>query len=80
MRVNLEARLLVIADAISAFAAKTQNPDLAAKVEMTKSSLDRLPDPDLVNTAERVSEAATANLAALAPSGPTPAPSPAPPK
>jgi len=71
MRDDLEEKVLVTADAIGAFAAKTDNNDLAAQVEVTKSSLDRLPDSDLVQTAQRVIDAATANLAALAPYGVT---------
>jgi hypothetical protein len=71
VRDDLEERLLAIADAIAAFAAKTFDNDLAAKVEMTKSSLDRLPESDLVLATKRVSEAADANLAALAPYGVT---------
>lgn len=71
IRDDLEEKLLVIGDAIAAFAAKTANNDLAAQVEMTRSSLDRLPDSDLIQTAGRVIEAAEANLAALAPFGVT---------
>lgn len=71
MRDDLEEKLLVMADAIAAFAAKTDNNDLAAQVEMTKSSLDRLPDSNLVQAAQRVVDAAEANLAALAPYGVT---------
>jgi hypothetical protein len=44
---------------------------LAAQVEVTKSSLDRLPDSDLVQTAQRAIDAATANLVALAAYGVT---------
>lgn len=71
IRDDLEEKLLVIGDAIAAFAAKAGNNDLAAQVEMTKSSIDRLPDSDLVQTAQRVIDAAGANLAALAPFGVT---------
>lgn len=65
IRDDLEEKALVIADAVAAFAAKTGNKDLGAQVEVTKSSLDRLPDSDLVQTAQRVIDAATANLPAL---------------
>jgi hypothetical protein len=65
VRDDLEEKLLVIADAIAAFAAKTANPDLAAQVEVTKSSLDRLPDSDLVQTAERVAALTGENLSDL---------------
>jgi hypothetical protein len=70
-RDDLEEKLLVIADAIAAFAAKSANPDLAAKAEMTKSSIDGLSDSDVVQTAQRVSEAANANVAVLGPYGVT---------
>ena len=71
VRDDLEEKLLVIADAIGAFAAKTEDHDLAAQVEFTRSSLDRLPDSDLVQAAQRVIDAAEANLAAVAPYGVT---------
>lgn len=72
VRDDLEEKLLVIADLIAAFAAKTANPELAAQVQMTKSSLDGLPDSGLVQTAKRVTEAAEANMAPLAAYGVTP--------
>lgn len=70
-RDDLEEKLLVIADAISAFAAKIADPVLGAKVEMTKSSLDRLPDGDLVQTAQQVAGLAGEKLAELEPYGVT---------
>jgi hypothetical protein len=66
VRDDLEEKLLVIGDAIAAFAQKTADADLAAKVEMTKSSLDGLSDSDLVQAAKRVTDAATEHLAAIA--------------
>jgi hypothetical protein len=66
LRDDLETKLLVLAGAISALAAKNSDPALAAKVEMNRSSLDRLAASELVQTAKRVREAATENLAALA--------------
>lgn len=66
VRGDLEDRILEIADQLSALASKTANMDLGAKVEMTRSSLDRLQDDNLVQTAQRVSTEATANLDALA--------------
>lgn len=69
VRDDLEEKLIVTADAIAAFAAKMENPALAARVELNRSLLDRLPASDLVQTAQRVIDAATANLAALAPYG-----------
>lgn len=67
----LEEATLAIADQLSALAAKTQDMDLSAQVEMTKSSLDQLLDSDLEQTAERVSSLATTNIAALADYGVT---------
>jgi hypothetical protein len=66
VRDALEDKLSVVADAIAAFAEKTKNPDLAAKVELNRSIIDRLSDSDLTLAAERVLDATTANLAALA--------------
>jgi hypothetical protein len=66
VRDTLEDKLSVVADAIAAFAEKTKNPDLAAKVELNRSVIDRLSDSDLALAANRVLEATTANLAALA--------------
>jgi hypothetical protein len=71
VRDDLEEKLLVTAGAISAFAAKNANPDLGAQVEMTRSSLDRLPASDLVQTGQRVVDAATDHLAELADYGVT---------
>lgn len=71
VRDDLEEKLLVTAGAISAFAAKNADPDLAAQVEMNRSSLDRLPASDLVQTGQRVVDAATGHLAALADYGVT---------
>lgn len=66
LRDILEDKLSVVADAIAAFAEKTKNADLAAKVELNRSVIDRLSDSDLILAANRVLEATTANLAALA--------------
>lgn len=71
VRDDLEEKLLVMADAIAAFAAKSGDPALAAQVEMTRSLLDRLPASDLVQTAQRVIDAVTGNLAGLGPYGVT---------
>jgi len=70
-RNDLEEKMMEVGSQVAAFAAKGNDHDLAAKVEMTKSSLDRMSDSDLVQTAKRVAEAATANQAALAPYGVT---------
>ena len=64
-RTDLEDKTLEIADQISAFAAKSDDNDLGAQVEMTKSSLDKLQDTDLEQTAERVGKLANDNIAAF---------------
>jgi hypothetical protein len=66
VRDALEDKLSVVADAIAAFAEKTANPDLAAKVELNRSVIDRLSDSDLTLAAQRVMAATDQNLAALA--------------
>jgi hypothetical protein len=66
VRDELKEETLRIADQLSALATKTDNMDLAAQVEMTKSSLDKLLDNDLEQAAERVANLATTNIAALA--------------
>jgi hypothetical protein len=71
LRDDLEEKLLVIADAIAAFAAKIGNPDLAAQADLTKSSIDRLADSNLVQTAGRIADLATEKLADLGPYGVT---------
>jgi hypothetical protein len=65
-RNDLEEKTLEIADQLSALATKNGDNDLGAKVEMTKSSLDKMTDSDLEQTAERVAGLATDNIAALA--------------
>src|SRR5207253_5943681 len=70
-RTDLEDQTLEIADQLAALAAKTGNHTLAAKVDVTKSSLDRLVDSDLEQTAERAANLATANIAAFADHGST---------
>ena len=66
IRNELEEQVLAIADQLSALAVKNGDNDLGAKVEMTKSSLDKMTANDLEQTAERVSGLATDNIAALA--------------
>jgi hypothetical protein len=70
-RDDLEDKILALADQVAALAAKGAKHDLAAQVQMTKSSLDQMPDSDLEDTAERVGAAATANMADLAAYGVT---------
>ena len=64
-RTDLEDQTLGLADQIAALAAKTGNHDLAAKVEVTKSSLDRMVDSDLEQTAERIGNLANDNITVL---------------
>jgi maltose-binding protein MalE len=71
LRDDLEDKLLVIADAIAAFAAKTADPALAAQVETNRSLLDRLPASDLVQTAQRIFDAAADHIGVLADYGVT---------
>lgn len=62
----LEFQTLYVADQVAALAFKTGDHDLAAKVELTKSQIDRMADSDLVLAAKRASVAAAANAAVLA--------------
>ena len=66
VRTSFEEKILEIADQLSALAAKNNDPNLAAQVELTLSGLDKLPDDDLEATGKRVSALASTNLAALA--------------
>jgi hypothetical protein len=61
----LEDLTLEIADQVSAYAAKGGDVGLAAKVHVSRSSLDQAQDDDLVQTAERVRDAANLKVAAL---------------
>ena len=70
-RTDLEDKLLAVADQLAALAAKNNDNDLAAQVDVTKSTLDRMVDSDLESTAERVTNLATANIADLAAYGVT---------
>ena len=62
----LEESLIELADTLAAFAAKTANPDLTARVELTRSGIAKLSDDNLVKTSRRIEAAAAENLAALA--------------
>lgn len=66
LRDDLEAKTLEIADQLSALAAKNNDSNLGAQVEMSKSSLDKMDDTTLELTAERVVGLANDNIAALA--------------
>ena len=62
----LEELTLSIGDQLAVLAVKIHDHDLAAKVEVVKSKLDRMADSDLVQTAKRISAAAGANATVLA--------------
>jgi hypothetical protein len=64
-RTDLEDKMTVLAALLSAYAAKSGDHDLGARVEMTRSSVDRLSESDLVLTVTRIADTATANLGAL---------------
>ena len=66
LRDQLEAKLLEVADQLSAYAAKIGNHELAAQVEMTKSSIDKMDESALEQTAERVVGLANDNIGPLA--------------
>ena len=66
VRGALEEILSVVADQLAALAEETENAELAAKVELNRSVIDRLSARDLNLAAERVLEATAQNLAALA--------------
>jgi hypothetical protein len=66
VRLSLEEKILEIADQSAALAEKNSNANLAAQVEFSLSSLDKLSDDELEETGKSVSALATANLAALA--------------
>ena len=69
MRHDLEEQTLEIADQLAAFAAKNSDANLAAKVQLTRSSLDQLQDNDLVQTAQLIYELANTNASKLQPYG-----------
>ena len=73
LRTDLEDETLEIADQLAALAEKTNQGDLAEQVRMTKSSLDKLLDNDLEQTAERTVFLANNNIGALADYGVLPA-------
>lgn len=66
VRLDFEEKILEVADQLGALAEKNKDMNLAAQVELTLSSLDKLADDDLEATGQRVSGLATAHLAALA--------------
>jgi hypothetical protein len=70
-RNNVEAKTLEVADAIGAFAAANNDANLGAQVELTASTLDRMPDDALEETAQRIAGVAATNATALLPYGVT---------
>jgi hypothetical protein len=66
VRLSFEEKILEIASQLSALAEVKQDANLAARVELTLSSLDKMADDELEETGKRVSALATGNLAALA--------------
>lgn len=66
VRHDYEEQILVIASQLSALAEVKGDANLAAQVELTLSALDKLADDDLEETGKRITNLATANLAALA--------------
>jgi hypothetical protein len=65
-RLDLEERMLHIADTLAALASKRGDHELAAKVDINKSAADRMADSDLLTAANGVAEGADANSTALA--------------
>ena len=61
----LEELMLHVADQLSALAAKKGDHLLAAKVDITKTAADRMPDSDLLTAAKGVAGAAAENAAVL---------------
>lgn len=66
VRLDFEEKILGITDQLGALAEKMKNANLAAQVEFSLSSLDKLSDDELEETGTSVSALGTANLAALA--------------
>ena len=66
VRLDLEEKILAIADQLGALAEKSKNANLAAQVEFSLSRLDKLSDDELEATGTSISGLGTANLAALA--------------
>jgi hypothetical protein len=70
-RGQLEDLALEIADSMAAFAAKGSDAALSVDVHVSRSSLDQAQDDNLVQTAERIRDAANTNLGSLADYGVT---------
>ncbi len=65
-RTDLEDQAMMIADQLAALAAKTGDHDLAAKVDVNKSQLDRMADSDLLKATGRIATAAADHSTVLA--------------
>ena len=66
LRFDYENEILRIANQLGALAAKNRDNTLEAQVDLSLPGLDRLAADDLVATAGRIGDLATANLPALA--------------
>lgn len=66
VRLSFEEKILEVADQLSAMAAKNNDANLGAQVELTLSALDKMDVDDLEQTGKRVAGLASTNLAALA--------------
>jgi hypothetical protein len=64
-RTELEEKALEIADQIAALAAKSSDVALTAQVHVTRSSLDLSQDDNIIQTTERIRDAAVANATEL---------------
>src|ERR1035437_9573525 len=73
VRHSFEEQILFIASQLAALAEVNGDANLAGQVELTLSALDKLTDDDLEETGVRIANLTTANLAALADYGITPA-------
>jgi hypothetical protein len=63
---HFEDQIILIADQLASLAAKTEDLNLEAQTHLTLAGLDKLAVEDLEATGKRISELATARLAALA--------------
>jgi hypothetical protein len=66
VRNDFEDQIVLIADQLGSLAAATDDLNLEAQAHLTLPGLDKLAAEDLEATGKRISELATANLAALA--------------
>ena len=66
VRHDYEDQIILIASQLGSLAAKNNDAVLEAQVELSLPTLDKLSAEELIATGKRISELATANLAALA--------------